>query len=177
MKLKDASSLEEKLDSILKSRDITLLTKVHLEKSYGFSSSHVWMRELDYKESWALKNQCFWTVVLKKTPKSPLDCKEFQPVHPKGSGLMLRLKLQYFGHLMRRTDSLEKTLVLGKIEGGKRREWQRMRQFVTSLTWWTRVWVSSASWWWTGKPGALQSTGSQSQTRLSNWTKLKVCMI
>ena len=71
------------LDSILKSRDITLSTKVHLVKA-GFSSGHVWMWELDCKESWAPKNWCFWTVVLEKTLESPLDCKEIQPVHPKG---------------------------------------------------------------------------------------------
>ena len=71
------------LDSILKSRDITLPTKVHLVKSYGFSSSHVWIWEVDYKESWAPKNWCDWTVVLEKTSESPLDCKEIQAVHPK----------------------------------------------------------------------------------------------
>ena len=73
------------LDSILKSRDITLPTKVHLVKSYGFSSSHVWMWELDYKESWAPKNWCFWTVVWEKTLESLLDCKEIKPVNPKGN--------------------------------------------------------------------------------------------
>ena len=73
------------LDSILKSRDITLPTKVHLSsQGHGFLSSHVWMWELDYKESWALKNWCCWTVVLEKTLESPLDCKKIQPVHPKG---------------------------------------------------------------------------------------------
>ena len=79
-------------------------------------------------ESWVQKNWCLWTVVLEKTLESPLDCKEIQPVNPKGSleGLMLKLKLQYFGHLMWRADSLEKTLMLEKIEG-KRRGWQRMR--------------------------------------------------
>jgi len=71
------------LDSRLKTRDITLPTKVQ-SQSYGFSSSHVWMWELDYKESWAPKNWCFWTVVLEKTLESPLDSKEIQPVHPKG---------------------------------------------------------------------------------------------
>ena len=71
------------LDSIFKSRDITLPTKVHLVKDNGFSSSHVWMWELDYKECWAPKNWCFWTVVLEKTLESPLDCKEIQPVNPK----------------------------------------------------------------------------------------------
>ena len=70
------------LDSILKSRDITLSTEVHLVKA-SFSSSRVWMWELDYKETWASKNWCFWTVVLEKTLESPLDCKKIQPVHPK----------------------------------------------------------------------------------------------
>ena len=73
------------LDSILKSRDITLLTKLRFFRSYGFSSSHIWMWELDYKENWMLKNLCFWTVVLEKTLESPLDCKVIQPVHPKGN--------------------------------------------------------------------------------------------
>ena len=92
------------------------------------------MWELDCEESWAPKNWCFWTVVLEKTLESPLDCKEIQPVHPKGNqswilleGLMLKLKLQYFGYLMWRTDSFEKTLMLGKIEDGRRRGQQRMR--------------------------------------------------
>ena len=71
------------LDSILKSRDIT--NKGPSSQSYGFSSSHVWMWELDYKESWVPKNWCFWTVVLEKTLESPLDCKKIQPVHPKGN--------------------------------------------------------------------------------------------
>ena len=72
------------VDSILKNRDITLPTKVCLSQGYGFSRSHVCMWELDYKESWALKNWCFWTVVLEKTLDSPLDCKEIQPVHFRG---------------------------------------------------------------------------------------------
>ena len=87
MKLKDACSLEEEMtnwDSTLKNIDINLLTKVCLV-SYGFFSSHVWMWELDYKESWALKNWCFWIVVLEKTLESPLDCKKIKPVNPKGN--------------------------------------------------------------------------------------------
>jgi len=72
------------LDSVLKSRDITLPTKVHLVKAMVFSSGHVWIWELDCEEGWELKNWCFWTVVLEKTLESPLDCKEIQPVHPKG---------------------------------------------------------------------------------------------
>ena len=103
-------------------------------QSYGFSRSHVWMWELDYKESWAPKNWCFWTVVLEKTLESPLDCKGsnqliLKEISPEYSleALMLKLKLQTFGHLMRRTDSLEKILILGKIEGTGRRGLQRMR--------------------------------------------------
>ena len=76
-------------------------------------------------------------------------------------GLMLKLKLQYFGHLMHRTDSLEKTLVQGKIEDRRRRGRQRMRCWMASLTQWTGVWTSSGSWWWTGRSGMLQSLGSQ----------------
>ena len=113
-----ASSMTN-LDSILKSRDITLPTNVCLVKATGFSSSHIWMWELDYKESWAPKNWCFWTVVLEKTFESPLDCKINQfilkEISPGCSlqGLMLKLKLQYFSHLMWRVVSLEKTLMLG----------------------------------------------------------------
>ena len=121
------------LDGILKSRDITLLIKVHLVKAYGFSSIHEWMWELEYKESWAPKNWSFCTVVLEKTLESPLDCK-IQPVHPKGNqswisleGQMMKLKPQYFGHLMRRTDSLEKSLMTGMAEGRRRRGRQGMR--------------------------------------------------
>ena len=92
------------------------------------------MWEFDYKESWVLKNWCFWIVVLEKTLESPFDSKEIQPVHPKGNqpeysleGLMLKLKFLYFGHLMWRADSLEKTLMLRRIEGRWRRGRQRMR--------------------------------------------------
>ena len=87
------------LDSILKSRD-NFADKSKSSQSYGFSSSHVWMWELDYKESWSFKNWCFWTVVLERTLESPLDCKEIQPILKEISlkysleGLMLKLKLQ-----------------------------------------------------------------------------------
>ena len=90
------------------------------------------MWELDYKESWVPKNWCFWTVVLETTPESPLYCKEIKPeilkeISPEYSweGLMFKLKLQYFGHLMRRADSFEKILMLGKIESRRRRGWQK----------------------------------------------------
>ena len=118
------------LDSIFKSRDITLQTKVRPVKAMVFP---VVMYGC---ESWVPKNWCFSTVVLEKTLESPLDYKEIQSVHPKGNqswivigGLMLKLKLQYFGHLMWRTDSFEKTLMLGKIDGRKRRGRQRMIWF------------------------------------------------
>ena len=116
-----------KLDSILKSRDVTLSTKVCLVKAMVFPVV------IYAYESWTIKKaECHridafglgcWRRLL-----SPLDCKEIQPVHPKGDqawvsleGLMLKLKLQYFGHLMRRANSTEKTLMLGKIEGRRRR--------------------------------------------------------
>ena len=106
--------------------------KVPFSQGYGFSSGHVWMWELDYKENWAAKNWCFWTVVLEKTLESPLDCKEIQPVHPKGN---------LFWIFTGRTDAetpilwppdaknwlFWKTRMLGKIEGRKRRGWQRTR--------------------------------------------------
>ena len=124
------------------------------------------MWELDCKENWAPKNWCFWTVVLEKTLESPLDWRRYNQsilkvINPEYSleGLMLKLKLQYFGHLMQRTDLLEKTLMLGKIEGRRRRGQQRMRYWVASPTLCTWVWVNSRSWWWTGKPGILQSMG------------------
>ena len=107
-------------------------------QGYGFSSGHVWMWELDCEEGWAPKTWCFWTVVLEKTLESPLDCKELQQVHPTGGDQCWvfigridaeaeTLKLQYFGHLMRRVDSLEKTLMLGGIGGRRIRGQQRMR--------------------------------------------------
>ena len=121
------------LDSVLKSRDITLPTKGLYSQSYGFSSSHVQMWELDHKESWLLKNWCFETMVLEKILRVPWTARRSNQSILKEinseywlEGLMLKLKLQIFGHLMWRADLL-KTLMLGKIEGRKRRGWQRMR--------------------------------------------------
>ena len=129
IKLKDTYSLEGKLwlDSILKSRDITLPTKVDLVNAIFFSSSHVWMWELGHKESWAQKNWCFWTVVLGLLRVPWTARRSNQSIPKEIKGLMLKLKLQYFGHLMWRADSFEKTLMLGKIEGGRRSGWQTMR--------------------------------------------------
>ena len=106
-------------------------------QSYDFSSSHVWMWELDYKESWGLKNWCFGTVVLEKTLESHLECKEIQPVHPKGNQSWI-----FIGRTDAETDTpilSEKTLMLGKIEGGRRRGRQRMRWLDGinhPLVWW-----------------------------------------
>ena len=146
------------LDSILKSRDITLLTKIHLVKAMVFPSSHVWMWELDHKESWTLKIWYFWTVVLEKTLKSPLDCKEIKPVNPKGSYsflgyeyslevLMLKLKLQYFGHLMWRIDSLGKILMLQRLKAGGEGDNRRRDGWLASLTLCTWIRAGSRIWW------------------------------
>ena len=122
------------LDSILKKQRHYFTHKGPSSQSYGFSSSQIWMWILDYKESWMQKNWCFLSVVLEKTLESPLDCKEIQPVHPKGNQSWIFIgkadaeaETPYFGHLMWRTDSFEKTLMLRKIEGGRRRGQQRMR--------------------------------------------------
>ena len=128
---------------------------------------HVWMWDLDYKEDWVLKNWCFRTVVLEKLLRVPWTARRsnkpiLNEISPEYllEGLMLKLKLQHFGNLMWRIDSLEKTLMMRKIEGRKRRGRPRIR-WLSSPTGWTSVWESSRSWWWTGKPDVLPSTGSQ----------------
>ena len=151
------------------SGDIALSTKIHLVKAMGYFSSHVWMWELDYKESWGPKNWWFWTVVLEKTLESPLDCKEIQSVHPEGNQSWILIgrtdaeaETPIFGHLMWRANSLKKTLMLEKIQGRRRRGWlQRMRWLDGIMTQWIWVSASSRRWWRTGKPGVLQSMRSQ----------------
>ena len=115
------------LDSTLKSRDVTLPTKAHTVKAMVFP-----VVMLSHKEGWVPKNWCFPTAVL-ETLENPLDCKETKPINPKEINpehsldeLMLKLKLQHFGHLVQTADSLEKTQMLGKTEGRRRRGWQRM---------------------------------------------------
>ena len=131
--------------------------------SHKGSGCQVRTCELDHKEGWVPKNWCFSTVMLEKTVESPLDCKEIKPVHPKGNqpecsleGLILKLKLQYFGHPMWRTDSLEKTLLLGKIKGRRRRGDRGWDGWRASPTQWTWVWAGSGRGWRTGRPGVLQ---------------------
>ena len=157
-------------------------------KAYGFSSSHVWMWELDYKESWALKNWCFWTVVFEKTPESPWHLKENQPVHPKGD---------QFWVFTGRTDVEAETPIIwppnakswpiwkdtdaGKDWGQEEMEMTEDDGWMASPTRWTWVWVNSGSWWWTGRPGMLQFMGSQRVrnncvTELS-WTEYSIVYI
>ena len=136
------------------------------------------MWELDYKESWAPKNWCIWTVVLEKTLESPLDCKRsnqsiLKKISPECSleGLMPKLKLQSFGHLMQRADSFEKTLMGERLKAGGEGDDRGWDGWMVSLTQWTWVWVNSRSWWGTGRPDVLQSMGSQlDMTERLNWT-------
>ena len=170
MKLKDAYSLEGKLmtnlDSIFKSRDITLPTKVHLVKAmvfpvvmYGCDSWTIKKaehRRIDAFELWCWRRllRVPWTA--RSSNQSIL--KEINPGCSL-KGLMLKLKLQYFGHLIWKANSFEKTLMLGKIEGRRRRGRQRMRWFDGITDSMDVVWVDSGSWWWTGRPDMLWYMG------------------
>ena len=144
-----------------------LANKGPSSQGYGFSSSHVWVWELDYKESWAPKIHAFKLWCWRRLLRVPWTARRsnqsiLKEISPEYSleGPMLKLKLQYFGHLMRRTDSFEKTLCWDRLKAGGEadRGWDGWMASPTRQTW---VWVSSRSWWWTGKPGVLQSMGSQ----------------
>ena len=141
---------------------------------YGCESWTIKKAECQRIDAFAL---CCW----RRLPRVPWTARTsnqsiLKEINPEYSleGLMLKLKLQYFGHLMQRANSLEKTLMLGKIESRRRREWHRMRGWMASPTRWTWVWASSGRWWRTGKPGVLQSMGSQSQTWLTETILLSI---
>ena len=169
------------LDSIFKSRDITLLTKVCLVKAivfpvvmYGCESWTITKAEhrIDAFEQWCWRIllRVSWTA--RRSNQSIL--KEISPGCSL-EGLMLKLKLQYFGHLMRWADSLEKTLMLGKLKAGGEGDGRGWDGWMASPTQWTWIWVDSRSWWWTGRPGVLWFMGSQRvghewATEL-NWTE------
>ena len=148
-------------------------------QSYGFSSSHRWMWELDYKESWMLKNWCFWTVVLEKTLESLLDCKEIQPgnqswifigkTDPEAEAPKLWLPDVKNWLIWKDPD-------FGKDWGQEEKGMTGWDGWMASLTQWTWVWVNSGSWWWTGKPGMLSLWGCKESdtTTQVNWSLLRL---
>ena len=162
----------------IKKQRLNFVEKGPYSQRHGFSSSHVQMWELDHKEGWAPKKWFFQIVVLEKTLKSHLYIKEIKPVFLKEINpeyslkrLMLKLKLQYFGHVMRRADSLERTLTLGRIKGRRRRGQQRMRRLVDITNSMDISWskfqetVKDREAWHATVHGVAKS-----QTGLSDWT-------
>ena len=138
-------------------------------QGYGLSSSHVWLWELNPKEGWAPENWCFWTVVLERTPESPLDSKEIKPVNPKGNQPWI-----FIG----RTDAEAEDPILWPPDAKSRLIWKdpdawkiegRRDGWMASLILWTWPWAKSGRWWGTGKPGVLRSMGSQ-RVGLTEWT-------
>ena len=170
------------LDSLLKSRDITLPTKVHLVKAIVFPAVMYGC------ESWTIQKAECWKIdafelwCWRRLLRVPWTARRFnqsilKEISPEYSleGLMLKLKLQYFGDLMRRTDSSEKTLMLGKIAGRKEGDDRGWDGWIASLTQWTWVWINSRSWWWTGMSGMLHMGWQKvNMTELVNWAELNL---
>ena len=143
-------------------------TKVHLVKAMVFPVVMYGCESWTIKKSWAPKNWCFWTVVLEKTLESPLDCKEIQPVHPKGDHSWVffgRTDVEAETPILWPPDAkswlIWKALLLGKIEGRRRRVWQRMRWLAGVKNSMDMSLGKLHSWWWTGRPGMLWSMGLQ----------------
>ena len=158
------------LNSVLKSRDNCFADKGvgPYNQSYDFSSSHVWMSELDHKEGWVPKNWCFWIVVLEKALESLLDCEEIKPINPKGNHpwiFIARIDAETEVPILWPPDVkswlIGKDPDVGNCEGRNRRAWQRMRWLDGTPTQWTWVWANSGSRWRKEKSGMLQSMGSQ----------------
>ena len=170
------------LDSILTSRDITLPTKVHLVKAMVFPVVIYGCESWTKKKTKHQRIDAFELWCWRRLLRVPWTSRRFnqsilKEVSPGCSleGLMLRLKLQYLDHLMRRADLFEKTLMLGRLRARGKRDDRGWGGWMASLTQWTWVWVNSGSWWWTGRPGMLQFMGSQRvshewATEL-NWTE------
>ena len=172
MKLKDTCSLKKSYDQPrqhIKKQRHYFANKDLSTQSYGFSSSHGWMWELDHKEGWALKNWCFWTVVLEKTLESPLDCKKIKPVNPEGNQSWIFIAgtdAEAEAPILWPPDA-KNWLIWKDPDAGK--DWRQGKKGTTedkkgwmaSPTQWTWVWASSRSWWRMGKPGMLQSIGLQ----------------
>ena len=170
MKLKDAYFWKESYDQprqhIQKQRHY-LANKGLSSQGYGFLSSHVWMSELDYKESWAPKNRCCWTVVLEKTLESTLDCKEIQTVHPKENQYWIFIgstDAEAEAPVLRPPHA--RNWVIGKDpDAGKHWRWEEKGDdrgwddWMASLAQWTWVWVNSGSWWWTGSLACCSPQG------------------
>ena len=171
MKLKDAPWKEsyDQLRQHIKKQRHYFVNKGPSSQGYGFSCGHVWMWELDYKESWALKNWCFWTVVLEKTLESPLDCKEIQPIHAKGDQSWVFTGRTDFWSWNSNTlatwceelTHLKRPWCWERLRAGGEGDDRRWDGWMTSPTQWTWVLVNSGSWWWTGRPGVLRSMRSQ----------------
>ena len=142
-------------------------------QSYGFSSSHVWIWGLDYKESWGLKNWCFRTMVLEKTLWSPLDCKEIELVlNIHGKDWYWSWNSNTLATWCEELTHLKRPWCWERLKAGGEGDDRGWDGWMASPTQWTWVWVTSKSWWWTGKSGVLQSMLTISRTRLRDWTEL-----